>query len=310
MSKKTLVVFGATGLQGSSVIDFVLSHPQLSKEYAVRAVTRDATKTAAQQLRTRGVEVVTGDADIPDSLPAVLANAHTVFIVTLTVYDDQLEERELRQTKAMADASVNAGAQYLIYSTMLHAKGLYGQKVPAFDSKAEAENYIRSLPVKSAFFAPGMFMQNFLSHQALYPIAGQPGVYAFANFISGDTEVPFIEARADTGKFIGAILASPERYVGRTLCAATRMYSYNEAADIITRVTGRKAMYIQLSEEEWAGSVDPTVSGSRVAMFKFIENPGYYGEESSEKVNWASKQVAERLTTFEEFVRRNNVFVQ
>lgn len=308
MSKKILVVFGATGLQGSSVIDFVLSSPELSKEYAIRAVTRDATKPAAQQLQARGVEVVTGDADKPESLLAALANAHTVFIVTLTIYDDQLEERELRQTKAMADASVQAGAQYLIYSTMVHAERLYGQEVPAFDSKAEGEKYIRSLPIKSAFFAPGMFMQNFLSHQSLYPIHGRPGVYTFTNFISGDTEVPFIDARADTGDFIGAILAKPDQYVGQTLCAGTRMYTYNEAADIITRVTGRKAIYTQLSEEEWAGPIDPKISGPRVAMYKFIDNPGYYGDESREKVDWASKQVGGGLTTFEEFVQKNNVF--
>lgn len=310
MGKKILAVFGATGLQGSSVIDFVLSSPELSKEYAIRAVSRDATKPAAQVLRTRGVEVVTGDADIPESLPAALENAHTVFIVTLTVYDDQLAERELRQTKAMADASVKAGAQYLIYSTMVHAKRLHSQAVPAFDSKAEGESYIRSLPVKSAFYAPGMFMQNFSSHQALFPIAEQPGAYTFTNFISGDAEVPFIEARADTGKFIGAILANPDQYVGQILCAATRMYSYNEAADIITRVTGRKAVYTQLSEAEWAGSVDPEVSGARVAMFKFIENPGYYGDNSRGKVDWASKQVGGRLTTFEEFVKKNHVFAE
>ncbi|KAJ5820380.1 hypothetical protein N7474_005971 [Penicillium riverlandense] len=310
MSKKILVVFGATGLQGRSVIDYVCSNPDLSKKYAIRAVTRDATKPAAQQLQTRGVEVVTGDADLPESLPAALANAHTVFIVTLTIYDDQLKERELRQTKAMADASVKAGANYLIYSTMVHAERLYGQKVTAFDSKAEGENYIRGLPVKSAFFAPGMFMQNFLGHQALFPMAEQPGVYAFTNFISGDAAVPFIEARADTGKFIGAILASPDKYVDRILCAATRMYSYTEAASIITRVTGRKTTYIRLSEEEWASSFAPEISRPRVAMFKFIEKSGYYGDNSNAKVEWASEQVCGGLTTFEEFVQKNNVFAE
>jgi uncharacterized protein YbjT (DUF2867 family) len=32
------------------------------------------------------------------------------------------------------------------------------QHVEHFDSKAEVEDYIRALPIKSAFFAPGSFM--------------------------------------------------------------------------------------------------------------------------------------------------------
>ena len=88
------------------------------------------------------------------------------------------------------------------------------------------------------------------------------------------------------------------------------MYSYTEAANIITRVTGRKTTYSQLSEEEWAGSVALESSEPRAAMFKFIENPGYYGDNSNEKVEWASEQVGGGLTTFEEFVQKNNVFAE
>lgn len=57
-----------------------------------------------------------------DTLSAALLNAHTVFLVTLTVTTyDLLKEREFQQTKAIADAAVNADAKYLIYSTTVHA---------------------------------------------------------------------------------------------------------------------------------------------------------------------------------------------
>lgn len=308
MGKKVLAVFGATGLQGGSVIDYVLSNAELSSEYSIRAVTRDITKPSSQALRNQGVEVVPGDADAPDTLSAALSKADTVFIVTLTVYDDLLKEREFRQTKAIADAAVNAGAKYLIYSTMVQAQRLYGQEVVAFDSKAEGELYIRSLPIDVAFFAPGMFMQNFLDPRELRQVPDQPGVYCITNFIPGDTAVPFIDARADTGKFVGAILARPSRYVGQMFCAATHMYTLSEVAGIITRVTGKKTIYIQKSEKEWAESVAQEVAGPRVAMYKFIQDPGYYGECSKEKVAWTSEQVGGGLTSFEEFLERNDVF--
>ena len=55
---KILTVFGATGNQGGSVIRTVLAHPQLSKTYAIRAVTRDPSKPAGAKLKEQGVEVV------------------------------------------------------------------------------------------------------------------------------------------------------------------------------------------------------------------------------------------------------------
>jgi len=55
---KIFTVFGATGNQGGSVIKSVLEHPELSKIYTIRAVTRDVTKPAALALKERGCEIV------------------------------------------------------------------------------------------------------------------------------------------------------------------------------------------------------------------------------------------------------------
>jgi len=55
---KILTVFGATGVQGGSVARAVLNHPQLSKEYRIRGITRDATKPTARALEELGIEIV------------------------------------------------------------------------------------------------------------------------------------------------------------------------------------------------------------------------------------------------------------
>ena len=65
---KLLVVFGATGQQGGSVATYVLNDPELSKQYKVRAISRDVTKPAAQALQKAGAEVVKADADDKESL--------------------------------------------------------------------------------------------------------------------------------------------------------------------------------------------------------------------------------------------------
>lgn len=65
MSLKLVVIVGATGKQGGSVVDALLKSPE---SYTVRAVTRNISSSKAQSLVARGVEVVTGDLDNHNSL--------------------------------------------------------------------------------------------------------------------------------------------------------------------------------------------------------------------------------------------------
>jgi uncharacterized protein YbjT (DUF2867 family) len=92
---KILIVFGATGQQGGSVIDYVINDPQLSKQYKVRGVTSDPSKPAAHALEEKGVEVVKGHVENKGSLMQVMQGAHTVFGMTATVYDDKTKAREI-----------------------------------------------------------------------------------------------------------------------------------------------------------------------------------------------------------------------
>lgn len=55
---KLITVFGATGNQGGSVIKAILNDAVLSKEFKIRAITRDVNKPAAQALAAKGIEVV------------------------------------------------------------------------------------------------------------------------------------------------------------------------------------------------------------------------------------------------------------
>jgi uncharacterized protein YbjT (DUF2867 family) len=111
---KILVVFGATGQQGGSVIDCVIHDPQLFKQYKIRGVTRDLLKHDAQSLQEKGIEIVKGDFDNKESLKQAMQAAHTVFSMTATAYDRQTMERWITKGKALANTAVTAGVEYLI----------------------------------------------------------------------------------------------------------------------------------------------------------------------------------------------------
>lgn len=82
-SAPLFVVIGSTGTQGHSVIDAISKD---SKEYRVRGITRDPSKSAAQELKELGCEVVAGDVDDANSIEKAFEGAEIVFAMTNTNY--------------------------------------------------------------------------------------------------------------------------------------------------------------------------------------------------------------------------------
>ncbi|OKL56558.1 hypothetical protein UA08_08087 [Talaromyces atroroseus] len=275
---KILTVFGATGNQGGSIANYVIADPVLSKEYSVRAVTRNTEQLAAKALSAKGIEVVEGDLDDVASIQTALRDAHTVFATTATIYDGRTKEREVRQGRSVADAAVAAGVKYLIWSTLsaptIESKGKYA-RVDSFDCKYEVEQYIRSLPIKSAFFAPASFMQNFSTNMAPHHMSD--GTFAVANILRPESKLPLIDTENDTGKYVGAILAEPEKFKGQILSAATNFYSMEEIVQTMSRVSGKMVKYNQIPVEVFEGFLPPEAADCLIEMLLYIEEFGYYG---------------------------------
>ena len=57
-AKKLLVVFGATGVQGGSVVKAILGDAKMSQNWTVRGVTRDVSKPSAKALESLGAETI------------------------------------------------------------------------------------------------------------------------------------------------------------------------------------------------------------------------------------------------------------
>jgi uncharacterized protein YbjT (DUF2867 family) len=308
----TLAVFGATGQQGGSVIHHVLSDPALSSRYKLRAITRDTTSPKARALLARGVSVVAADFDSPSSLTSALRGVDTVFAVTTPDFTSDAVAIEFARAKAVADAAVDAGAEYLIFSTLAPmeeiSRGKY-TRVYAYDAKAKAESYIRSLPIKSAFFAGAPFMQNFNAQVFLSPKKAEGTErWVWKRNNSPETKYPFIDGVADTGKFVGAVLASPDEYEGKTLYGAEGLYSLEDISGLMSTSTGREVVYEQVSDEEFRASLKAfggeVLADMFVEAFKFYEEYGAFGPGTEEKVEWSVKQVGGRLTSLEEFFKR------
>ena len=303
---KLLVVFGATGNQGGSIVNFVLQDPELSKAYKVRGVTRDVSKPAAQTLQAKGVEMVAGDVDDVAGLSAVLRDADTVFFLTGAAMPPVSLEQEIAQGKAVTDAAIAAGAQYLIYSTLPRCSAVSGGKytgVVHFDVKADVEDNIRKAPIKSAFFAPGSFMSNFAS--ALKPRPNGDGTYSMTNCVKSTAQLPLIDTVGDTGKYVGAILAAPEKFEGQTICGASKLYSLGEMVQIMSEKTGKTVVYKELPPEVMEGFMPHGRGKELVEMMQYHQEIGYYGPRTAEMIAQAAKDARGQVTSFEEFLTRS-----
>ncbi|KAL8935758.1 MAG: hypothetical protein Q9216_005272 [Gyalolechia sp. 2 TL-2023] len=301
---RILAVFGATGQQGSSVLDFVLNDPELSQKYKVRAITRDVKSDKAKTLKSK-VEVVHGDLLDRASLETSLTGVHTVFAMTNPSFGPGGLEIEYNNAKAIADVAVQKGVEYIIFSTLPSVTEISGgkyTKVSHFEAKAKAERYIRGLPIKSAFYSPGFFMENFHAMPFLAPQKAPDGKWVMARHTSPKAQVPLINAVGDTGKFIGAILAEPDRFEGKTFHAATRLYNLEEVAAVMSKATGKTIIAEQVPLDDFKKST-PFEPDAFAETFSYGEEFGYYGPDTEELVAWAAANARGRPSTLEEFLQ-------
>ena len=82
--------------------------------------------------------------------------------------------------------------------------------------------------------------------------------------------MPLVDIASDTGKYVGAILADPDRYEGKVISAAANLYSMNDVAKTISYLTGKIVKYSQ--EDVYRGFLPPQAADDLVAMFKHIND--------------------------------------
>lgn len=298
---KVLVVFGATGNQGSAVVSYVSKN---LPEYKVRAVTRDPSKPSSKALEQPGVEVVKADVNDKESVKQVLKGADAVFGLSVMPFGPQ-DKSELEQGKTIADAAVEEKVPYIIWSTLVDARKISNGEfshVIHFDQKHDVETYIRTLPIKSSFFSPACFLQNFTLMLAPQPVDG--GAYGIANVVNPSTKVAFFDTD-DSGKFVGALLTNPDKFEGKVLHAASGLYSFDEIAQAISKETGKNVVYSQLPASVFSSFLPPPVAQEITEMFGFFDKYGYYGPETKELVEADIPLALEKPTTLEEFFKKN-----
>lgn len=122
---KNLLILGATGKQGKSVINSILASPS-HDDYTLLAVTRNTTSASAAALAKKSprIKLVQGNLeDCPGIFTEALKATQNrsiwgVFSVQQAVQDGATQEGEERQGKALIDAALANGATHFVYSSV------------------------------------------------------------------------------------------------------------------------------------------------------------------------------------------------
>jgi uncharacterized protein YbjT (DUF2867 family) len=232
---------------------------------------------------------------------SVLLNPFSLKVLsteTLPDWEKASAAIEISQGKAIADAAVKAGVSLIIWSSLPRTG------VAHFNSKADVEDYIRTLPIKSAFYMPGWFMQNFV--HIMKPKKAYNGTYVMGKpwpTATSSSLIPLVDIE-DTGKYIESFLEDPEKHNHVKLMAATGFYTPNEICETWSKVTGRNVVF---DEEHDAVSGSTMTKEQREALTtsNVASESTYYGPGGEEGLEWTLTQMKEPPATWKSFVERH-----
>jgi uncharacterized protein YbjT (DUF2867 family) len=256
ISKRTILVTGATGQQGGAV-----ARALLSKGHRVKALTRKPDSEAARHLAAAGAEVVAGDLADTASVVRAAGDVDTMFLMGNS-YEAGMEE-ETRQGILAADAAKAAGVGHLIYSSVASADKKTG--IPHFDSKYLVEKHVVGLGIPYTISAPAAFMENVVAPWSISALS--QGTYAFA--VPPKRALQLV-ALADIGAFVTALAERREQVFGKRFDFAGDELSGEEQAKILSQVIGRPISY-----QEIPIAVARQQSEDAALMFEWFDRVGY-----------------------------------
>ncbi|XP_013418812.1 nmrA-like family domain-containing protein 1 [Lingula anatina] len=223
-----MVVFGATGAQGGSVVNaFLKDHA-----YKVRAVTRDASSEKAEELRAKGCEVVQADLDDAASVRQAVEGAYACFGVTNFWVDTKDPPREIQQGKNLVDAVKDAGVKHFIFSGFEYIQKIIGIECPHFDAKGQIEEYMQESGVPFTGIRVSFYYQNFLTY--FPPRKVDEGKYVL-EIPMGHSMMDAIDVN-DIGECVHSILEKPKEYLGRFVGLSGTSMTVSHYADVFSKV--------------------------------------------------------------------------
>jgi uncharacterized protein YbjT (DUF2867 family) len=225
MSKKQILVTGASGTVGSEVVK------QLVAAGAnVRAAYRTRRPTIAR-VETAQIDLATGE-----GLEAALAGVETVFLLA-----GEMEDQAAAEIRVV-EVAKRAGVKRLVKQSVLAAET---EAYSFAKIHGQIERAIEASGIPYTFLRPGSFMQNFVTYYG-DTIRRENAFY----LPCGEAREAFVDARDIAA--VAARALTTEGHEGKAYdLLGPEPLSYAEAAAKLSAVLGRTIQYIDLPDAEF-----------------------------------------------------------
>jgi uncharacterized protein YbjT (DUF2867 family) len=285
MTMKVLVA-GATGTQGGSVVDHLLSGE--FGEYDVYGLTRAADSEAAWALESDDVTVLEGDLTNAERMRECCEGMDAVFCVT--TFFEAGTEAEKAQGITLAEAAADAGVERFIYSSVGSADEA---PLAHFRSKADVEDRIKALGFEYTIIRPVFFMQNFVHSHGEELSEGTLSIP-----MSSDRPLAVLDA-TDIGKTVALALADPERFAGETIELAGDNCTPVELAAALSDVLGHEVTHVRPEIDDYRA-----MAGEEMAdMYAWFEEVGYGSNPTADAETYGIEP-----TDFASYLSNNDAF--
>ncbi|RSH93106.1 hypothetical protein EHS25_007459 [Saitozyma podzolica] len=304
MSSKKVFVFTATGDQGKAV-----ALKLNAAGWQVTGLTRNTGSASAKgecTLAAKGILMVQGDLDNPESYAKYLDGVHSAFVNAdyMSIYFtnglniDAAIETEFAQSRNAVDACVKAGVKHIVFSALDEFEG--DKAVPYFVSKARVAKYIRSNNIPATNIYTCTYYSDFLKFHQLVPNKSTGG-FTLNQAIPGDVKMPCFDVFS-LGDWVLPILEQPEKYIGKDVQVCADWVTAPEMAEILTRVSGKQVEPLRISHKEFYSDevVQQSTKPVWMNLRSYVEGFFHRDVEASRAVNPKQQTFAEWAAQSEE----------
>ncbi|MET8833199.1 NmrA/HSCARG family protein [Micromonospora sp. NPDC004540] len=238
-----VLVIGATGKQGGAVTDLLLEHG-----HEVVAYVRSPESPVATALAARGAQLAGGTLADAEALGRAASGVDAVFGLSVP-FGDGGKQEEIAQGRLIVDTAARADA-HLVYSSVRGADRIVDSNIDHADSKQVVETYLRGQDVRATVLGPVYFIENVLNLGF-----SRLGDGVLANPLSPGKKLDQVTVLDIAGMAVHAI-EHPDHLVGKRIDLASDSVTGEEAARILSEVTGREIPYRQMpiaQVRQWAG---------------------------------------------------------
>lgn len=256
-TKKTILVVGGTGLQGSNVCKALVS-----QGYKVLAVTRNPTSPKAQHVRALGVELVEADIGSADLFANLPMQIDGLFVALDADMRDT--EKEFRHGMNVIRAAERLAGVHLVYSSVANPDAKNG--VRHFAVKARLEDALRRSTLRWTILRPVSFMETVREKKYVPAILW----YLWPRVTGWDTPLLWVSA-IDIARAAVAAFDTPEAAVGKVFSLTSDTRSLREVYKLVSARQGKKQRRIPMPIWLFKAMVSPDL----INLFAWQKRVGF-----------------------------------